>query len=187
VNGQDLGETAQGKLQEDLRKLGSIEEYNTAIKKQDTLIDTMHKYQWDNASTHTKAEAKAAKQLQDNAKKYKENLEVGRADIMGFGAGGYWSQNGKTYGQKNPADAHAYARGTGGVSDYDTGMKHALGVGKPNPADAHAYARGTGGVSDYTIGMKHALGVGKSNPADAHKYARGAGGVGDYDKGMAHI
>jgi len=87
----------------------------------------MHKFAWDNASTQTKAEAKAAKQLQDNAKKYKENLEVGRADITGFGAGGYWDQNSKTYGEKNPADAHKYARGAGGVGDYDKGMAHALG------------------------------------------------------------
>jgi len=126
---------------------------------QDDLLDTMHKFQWDNASTHTKAEARAAKQMRDKVVEYKKNLEVGKADIMGFGAGGYWSQNGKTYGQKNPADAYAYAQGTGGVSDYDKGMAYALGgTAKPNPADAHKYAQGTGGVSDYDKGMQHALG-----------------------------
>ena|GEM_PF-5022605 len=42
--------------------------------------------------------------------------------------------------------------GTGGVSDYDKGLQHAMGMGEQNPADAHKYAQGTGGVSGNSNG-----------------------------------
>ena len=89
-------------------KFKTLDEYNDAIKAQDEMIDVMHQHRWDNASMHTEAEAADAKKLHDTAKEYKNNLEIAKADAMGFGG-------------------HAYAKGTGGVSDYDKGMSHAYG------------------------------------------------------------
>jgi len=147
-------------------QFNSIGEIQDAQKAQKKLIGDLEKKQWDDLVAGTDDLAMINTQNVANAQQGLKDLKLELTAAYGLGDNGYWANNKKSYGQK-PAvkaetnNAHIYAKGTGGVSDYDTGMKHALGVGKPNPADAHKYAKGTGGVSDYNIGMQHALGGSK--------------------------
>jgi hypothetical protein len=158
-------------------KFDSIDQIKDAQDAQRKLIRDMEKKQWNELSTGTDEIQIINKQNVADAKRGLANLDNELTDAYGLGSNGYLNKNSKSYGQKNPADAHKYAQGTGGVSDYDKGLQHAMGMRKQNPADAHKYAQGTGGVSDYDKGLQHAMGMGKQNPADAHKYAQGTGGA----------